>query len=274
MRCRYCNKPISLLRRLNDSQYCSDSHRVADAAEQQLAMLRLAETKPVAQRTPVAKPGRRGAQEEVSPVGTMTAKGGHIPFALPVIEGAWRPLVALEALHRPAAVAFLDREYLLKAGLSWNRKSVPAPINAAVALPRPVAILCQLAQPRSVPPLGLASRERSTKESKLSPAISLFALTVHPSARQMQPVRIVAAMDPVSGVKWPPRTRRSRERELHPALRLVCVGTSPSGPKAGNCRFGDRTADHPICYPAAVCLPLSPLAAITTPPEKDREEAD
>ena len=237
-------------------------------------MLRLAETQPSAQRTAGAKSGRRGAQEQVSPVGTMTAKGGYIPFDPSVIEGAWRPLLELASLHSPAAVAFIDREYCLKAGLSWTANSVCLPVNAAVALPPVAATLCQLAQALIVPALGLASRERTTKESKLSPAILLFALTVHPSARQQKTVRIVAAMDPVSGVNWLPRAHRRRERELPPSLRLLCLATSPSGPEASDCRFAEKTADHPILRPATPCLPVSPLTALTPPPKEDTDEAD
>lgn len=51
MRCRYCNKAISLLRRLNDSAFCSDAHRIAHAEEQQMALQRLFESPNGAGRT-------------------------------------------------------------------------------------------------------------------------------------------------------------------------------------------------------------------------------
>ena len=101
MRCRYCNKAISLLRRLNDAEYCTDAHRFADAAEQQLAMQRLAETQPAMQRTQrmaAAKPGR-------------FAVGEQLPFKPPVIQSGWQPKPVQEPLHVASTVLFMDRQH-------------------------------------------------------------------------------------------------------------------------------------------------------------------
>ena len=70
MRCRYCNKAISLLRRLTDAEFCSDAHRRSHAEEQDMAMQRLTESPPALQRT------QRMAA--ATPRGIMPVQGEYI----------------------------------------------------------------------------------------------------------------------------------------------------------------------------------------------------
>ncbi|MBS1825920.1 MAG: hypothetical protein JST93_11410 [Acidobacteria bacterium] len=60
MKCLYCGKRLALLRKLTDSEFCTDAHRHAYHREQeQLALARLSDS---------AKPKRKGKQEAEKPV--------------------------------------------------------------------------------------------------------------------------------------------------------------------------------------------------------------
>ena len=280
LRCRYCNKAISLLRRLNDGKYCSDAHRFDDAAEQQLAMQRLAETQPAMQRTQrmaAAKPGRVANAEGAAHEGAMTAKAGLLPFTLPAIDGGWRLEVAPESLAISSTVLFLDREHRFRAGMPWSSNSVPVPVTAAVRSPVAAAVLGHYAKARIVTPRGLALQPRRKGFGSTTPAVILFALGLPPSFSR-KTVSASSTLEPALNLQWPPRPHRRRERELGPVLRLIGVSMPPAGPDANN--FGgishaaSTTINDPLFQSPNALFPVSRLTALAPPRPEPKDDGD
>lgn len=273
MRCRYCNKAISLLRRLNDAKYCSDAHRFDDAAEQQLAMQRLAETQPAMQRTQrmaAAKPG-------VSHAGTMTAKAGLVPFSFPAINGGWRMEAAPESLATSSTVLFMDRDHRFLAGMPWSLHSVPVPVRAAARLHPPTAVLGPYAKARIVTPRGLALQPRRRGFGNTTPVVKLFALIVPPIFSR-NPASLPLTMEPALKLQWPPGPRRRRERELGWILRLAVLTMPPAGPDAR--KFGSRsrasneTSIDSLFHPPGALFPVSRLRALAPPLPGPKDDGD
>src|SRR5947209_9617950 len=80
MRCLYCDRPLALLKRLTgDGEFCSKEHRkIYQREHNQLALERLLEAQPVANRKSAASQSKRDA---ISPAKAAPPKPA--PVALP-----------------------------------------------------------------------------------------------------------------------------------------------------------------------------------------------
>ncbi|MBM3787213.1 MAG: hypothetical protein FJW30_22885, partial [Acidobacteria bacterium] len=141
MRCIFCNKAIPLLRRLSDSQFCSDEHRAAYANEQNLALQRLMTTQVLGktQRMAAAVPAEtRSAAPAVLtiPDGFKTA-GAFQAYILdrPLpFQREWNCHAPLEPGH---AVVLMDYAPQLRRRFGRLATTVRIPVPALRRRPRP-----------------------------------------------------------------------------------------------------------------------------------------
>jgi len=276
LRCRYCNKAISLLRRLNDSEYCSDAHRFDDAAEQQLAMQRLAETQPAMQRTQrmaAAKPGRLGAQAAVVPSGTMSAKAGHLPFTPPALEGGWRPHAVPETLDCGSTVLFADRDHRFRAGMAWGGNTVPVSAVIAGQPFRAPAMQGPVSKARIVTPRNLSSQfaRRQTWSAALTTALSSVVLvSKSPGTTALKS----PSSEPVIELKRVPHSHRRHERELRPVTRLSRLSMAASGERPTPGKTSGDPADSPYFTLESAKIPVSRLMALAPPIPVRKSDAE
>jgi len=261
LRCRYCNKAISLLRRLNDAEYCSDAHRFADQAEQQLAMQRLAQTQPALQRTQrmaAAKPVGSLVSETPAQPGSMALVGEHLPFSPPAIESGWQPLLPAEPLHVALTVLFLERAHRFQSSMPWGEDSLPVPMGAEELVRGPASVVGQSAQMRIVIPRDLTSRMGRQERWRAIPSQQLEAVGLE-AKEARRPDMTGAVPEPVFDLKWLHRTHLRRERDLAPTNRLSSLAMPPAGKEARCIRSEDT--DRPFFQAAKACIPASRLAA-------------
>lgn len=212
MRCRYCNKSISLLRRMNDASFCSDAHRQAYAEEQQLAMQRLASSAPSL--------GRTQKMAAINPGESVPPEGGP-PFPLGPFPTPSAASSGIEArpLPSPAIVLFRERE-----GAGRTRRPAPlagpAAILGQIALRTPPAP-CEpgpMLPSRVVAPRSLGSRPFGIDYRLRSQLFPILAAGNQPRRPAAPPV---PWQDTSEALRALPRYGRPRPRELEAPARPV-----------------------------------------------------
>lgn len=275
LRCRYCNKAISLLRRLNDAEYCSDAHRFADAGEQELAMRRLAETQPANQRTQrVAAarttqrtPGGQSAVATLDPYAgaSMSLEGGALPFLPPPISAQKWTLASPDALHCAPILLFRDRDASLSAEMPLVSRLMRLPAGAPAASRLAAAVVGQLPQVRIVFPQSLVSRPSQRGKWASRPVTRLSSLTFLPlksPCSHMGETAVLPAIAPKSPSR--PRSRAVHSLAVVSTLRNLLPAMPPVG------RFSaTATPQAPLTAPAKVSFPISRLAPLSPPPVID-----
>lgn len=122
MRCLYCGKKLSLLRKLADGQFCSDAHREAhQRLDEELTMARLA----------TARGGRTAEGSAPRPAARRRASASGIPPFAPLRPqaAAWidfRRMVPLPVEPAP----FSAFHFLPESGLRATLRGMPAPRTA------------------------------------------------------------------------------------------------------------------------------------------------
>lgn len=281
LRCRYCNKAISLLRRINDAEYCSDSHRFADAEEQQLAMRRLAETQPAMQRTQrmaAARTSQRGGGGQtavVEPVSvstvSMTFAGEALPFLPPPSAAGSRLFPCPDALACAPTVFFRDREHTFQSGMPLVSRLAQLPIGTASPAKLAAAVVGQLAQFRIVFPRELSSKpsQRGKWDSSRTDRLSVLVVPPLPSPR---PTGKEPTIIPAISLRWMNGPKVRREHELPAESALLNIPNSAIK-AAGSASH--KSNELPLLGEAKVSLPrahLSTLAAETPAPVDDSAE--
>lgn len=268
MKCLYCNKSISLLRRLNDKEFCSDSHRVAHADEQHLAVARLSDryltrVDPVAAAPAEPVPTRTGS--------TMPQPG--------FVGGLGRPLdMAALTLESPVA---------LPASLTWLccERDVRLPVKMNHA--RPVQLL--LTPPRRDPPRLPRSNSAAAllrPNNPITPRVPLSVISWLPAADSPRqdagdlplPTALLALQSSLAAFV-PPASLPHRSSPLHSQ-----PGLSYPGIRQLIRRLGLRDAmpvDWPAAplarsarFPSAPVAPIPPRTAATPPRRKLRVLAE
>lgn len=277
MRCRFCNKSISLLRRLNDAEFCSDAHRFSYAEEQQLAMQRLSET-----QSPLQRAQRMaGARAQTAPVkefsdtGRMTVSAEHLGIQPPAIASRFLPHAIPDTLATASLVLFMDRDHRFQARLPFvpTTLALARPVRAHSAAP--AAVVGYLPQLRITLPRTFASRPRRCggfREGN-GKALARLGLTP-PDARMRKRWPVLEPLAPALSLPAKPAGRR--ERSFAAITRLRSVPLPPCGIAAHPAAPAvDRTGAG-LFGPARLCMPSSRLKTILPapppPPEETPEE--
>lgn len=262
MRCRYCNKAISLLRRLTDAEFCSDAHRRSHAEEQELAMQRLTESPPALQRT-------QRMAAAAAPRGIMPAKGEYLP------AGPWEtdcraPLPHVEPLATQTGPMFAPREHVFRQ--SFHRHAVLRPVEYYRAAPCAVAGTKEDYGPVSlvrivVPRTATASPSRGHRWSGV--ALGGLGVLTLPALAGGRTVADAGSEwnlpgDGTGRTEWKmtERRRARQERRLLPCRRMVMLKVGEAtGPPAGV----TAAAPTDFGWHPRICFPVSRLQTVAPP---------
>jgi hypothetical protein len=263
LRCRYCNKSISLLRRLNDTGFCSDGHRFAYAEEQELAMQRLAENQPAMQRTQRMAAAVRHEG--------MALFGGHLGLALPVTAGAKVSVPVPDPLPCVATVLFRDPDHSFAAGMAVCaeafRLAGPAPATQPVVAAQASVPFAQYHHPVSPAFAGQVSLRTG-----LSAETALLRLAFEIARSDGFKPR-VDGQAPLAAVELQKPEPQFRPRNaLRPQLRLFAVSSVAPGRSPRRSRELGTRAPGPLWVANAPCRPASRLAPIL--PDLQKSEAE
>ena len=269
MRCRYCNKAISLLRRMNDAEFCSDAHRHSYAEEQQLAMRRLTETQPSLQRTQRVPAVQPVPAAPVSPSAavrmvSMAIMGEFFPAGPHPVPPPSSSMPGPDPVIGRGTIQFVEREGRVAAGAPFSGRTVPvllSPSNVAIqgaASPeRPLPV-------RIVPP----------RRGNVSPGRNLQAVAARTGLRPLSAPaagalpRPAVSLTPVpsAGLRALPAGHRRRSLLLPESRRLVSIPAVPAGLRPEPVR-GERLESGPSARGGfALALPSAALAVIAPPP--------
>lgn len=263
MRCRYCNKSISLLRRMNDAQFCTDAHRQAFGEEQQLALQRLTDTPHPMQKTqrmPVATPQ---AQVVVQTDAIMTLSGelypdGPSPIPGPRIEIPAAPIIG------GALVLFRDREHDFRPAFRSAERQFHLPAQPKTASLHKAVVAGQSSSLRVALPRSFAIPSRRT--AGLAPVSRLESVPAPAPAATAPPrcARPNSALAVDVSFTRLHRPEQRRPRQLRPVSRPNQIELGASDASCGRASAAKRLPDQAFGIPAAkICYPIASGLAVT-----------
>lgn len=248
---------------MSDASFCTDAHRQAFGEEQLLAMQRLTDTSPVAQRTQRVAVPSFGAPAGADGGPTMAIIGERFaigPNAIPGtrLTGMATPIAA------SALVLFRDREYTFWPDFPLAARSFQIPFHP-MAYPSPKAsVLGQTAALR----LALPRATNGRKQHSL--ALRRFTLPLRvdpPEANPGTPGNAVASGSLLAtdvSLSRVGRPYQRRARQLRPAAKPLRISLGIVGNIGGQLPSGNRDVDGLLgIFTAHVCYPLTPRLAIT-----------
>lgn len=263
MRCRYCNKSISLLRRMNDASFCTDAHRQAFGEEQQLAMQRLTDTPAAMQRTQ-RMPAATMPAPPISPYGpTMAVKGERRLDNPQPVPGA-RIETAAVPLSGRAIVLFRDRDHSFQLEFPCATRQFRIPAQPQKSPLPKATVLGQTASLRVALPRAVAAQVRRLRS--LGPAVQLQKVTPPGPAGTVaaSPAKLgTALLVDVSTLRIN-RAPERRPRQLRPVTQPSRITLGASGAVCGRSTGARHQQAHAYGVPAAqVCYPVTPELAVT-----------
>ena len=263
MRCRYCNKSISLLRRMNDASFCTDAHRQAFGEEQQLALQRLTDTPHPMQRTQRVAVATPPTPVMAQADAIMTLTGEHYPDGPYPIPG---PRIGIPAapVTGGSIVLFRDREHSFRPAFQSPARQFHIPVQPSanrlpkaaiagpssslrVALPRSFAVQSRRAQ-------GLTAVPHLKSIPAPSAAVALSGWSKRSGMTLPVDVSVVRISRPVP----------HRPRQLRSYSRPGRIVLGAAGASCGRTALARQQHEDTFGVPAAkICYPVASGLAVT-----------
>ncbi|MFN7934632.1 MAG: hypothetical protein U0R19_14985 [Bryobacteraceae bacterium] len=168
MKCLYCGKRLALLRKLTDSEFCTDAHRRAYQKEQeQMALARLNDS---------AKPKRKGKVEAEKPIAEPKDEPAFVEWALRAT--AWSSMHKPEADPIPAEPARFLPEGCVRLE-AW-----PAPAGKLPLAQPEEQVIAPASVPLEVTPAGASIEVFHPRHREIAVAAPLAGATPRPPLPQ------------------------------------------------------------------------------------------